>query len=153
MKYKTFRNLVIAFGVVAAGGAGWGLLRPSDQAAAPARLSADKAVRDVAPQPAKAAEPTAPSQNAVEQAMDKALKLPVQEKIKDATEGRPFKINLYSDDKQHFNRAKVDLDRDDRWDEKWTFKPDGTVEKQVSPADDEQYSETFVRDTDGWRKL
>lgn len=70
--------------------------------------------------------------------------LPVQTKIKDASKGRSFKINLYSDDGQRFNRAKVDLDRDDKWDEQWTFKPDGAVEREVAPDDDENYAQRFV---------
>lgn len=80
----------------------------------------------------------------VDNLMLELLDQPVQSKIKDASKGRPFKINLYSDDGQRFNRAKVDLDRDDKWDEKWTFKPDGTIERQLAPADDENYTERFV---------
>jgi len=80
------------------------------------------------------------------------LSQPVQEKIKDATRGKPYKVNLYSDDKVRWNRAKVDLDRDDKDDEKWTFNSDGTVERQVSPGDDEQYSETYVLKDGGWAR-
>lgn len=65
---------------------------------------------------------------------------PVEEKIKDATRGQPYKINLYSDDKVAWNRAKIDLDRDDKFDEKWDFKPGDVIERQVAPADDEQYT-------------
>jgi hypothetical protein len=72
------------------------------------------------------------------------LELPVQTKIKDASKGRSFKINLYSDDGQRFNRAKVDLDRDDKWDEQWTLKADGAIEREVALADDEDYSQRFV---------
>lgn len=80
----------------------------------------------------------------VDTLMLELLELPVQSKIKDASKGRSFKINLYSDDGQRFNRAKVDLDRDDKWDEQWTFKPDGAIEREVAPADDEDYSQRFV---------
>ena len=61
-------------------------------------------------------------------------------KIKDATKGQPYKVNLYQDDGHStVNRAKVDLDRDDKWDEKWTI--DGArISRQVAPADDESYS-------------
>lgn len=72
------------------------------------------------------------------------VKGPAQEKVKDATKGKSYKINLYSDDGQKFNRAKVDLNRNDKWDESWTFKADGTVERQVAPADDEKYSEVWL---------
>jgi hypothetical protein len=86
----------------------------------------------------------------VDQAMAQALKSPVQGKVKDATKGRPFKINLYSDDGKRFNRAKVDLDRDDKWDESWTLGADGSTERKVSPADDETYTEVHVLDGDRW---
>lgn len=46
------------------------------------------------------------------------LSQPVQEKIKDATKEKPYKANLYSDDGARWNHAKVDLDRDDKDDEK-----------------------------------
>ncbi len=41
------------------------------------------------------------------------------------------------------NRLKVDLDRDERWDESWTIEPDGAdlkVKRQVSPTDDGTYT-------------
>lgn len=75
---------------------------------------------------------------------------PVEEKIKDATRGSPYKINLYSDDKVAWNRAKIDLDRDDKFDEKWDFKPGDVIERQVAPADDEQYTETYVLTAGAW---
>lgn len=61
-------------------------------------------------------------------------------KRKDVTSGRAFKINVYQDDgNSTANRAKVDLDRDDKWDEKWTI--DGaSISRQVAPSDDESYS-------------
>ena len=63
-------------------------------------------------------------------------------KRKDVTTGRAFKVNVYQDDGHStVNRAKVDLDRDDKWDEKWTF--DGaTITRQIAPADDETYTTT-----------
>lgn len=41
-----------------------------------------------------------------------------------------------------WNRAKVDLDGDKKWDEKWDFK-DGSVKRRVSPADDDNYSAEY----------
>jgi hypothetical protein len=73
------------------------------------------------------------------------------EKVKDATKGKPYKINLYSDDGKRFNRAKVDLDRDDTWDESWTWKG-SDVERQVAPADDERYSEVWLLAGEAWKK-
>lgn len=73
-----------------------------------------------------------------------------KKKIKDAIKGRGFKVNLYQDSgKSAVNRAKVDLDRDDKWDEKWTF--DGAnVSRKVSPNDDEDYTESSVWDGSQW---
>jgi hypothetical protein len=93
-----------------------------------------------------------PTQREVDVAMATVLRLPVQEKIKDATKSQPFKINLYSDDNARFNRAKVDLDRDDKWDESWTFKSATDIERQVSPDDNEQFTEVFVVHNGQWVK-
>ena len=72
------------------------------------------------------------------------------EKVKDATGGTSYKVNLYQDAGQaSMNRAKVDLDRDEKWDEKWTFAPDG-ITRQVAPNDDEQYSQTFLWSGGSW---
>lgn len=88
----------------------------------------------------------------VDETMMGLLSTPVQEKIKDATKGRPYKINLYSDDRVRWNRAKVDLDRDDKWDEKWTIEADGAIQREVAPADDEVYSEVHRLVDGAWVK-
>lgn len=80
----------------------------------------------------------------------RALEAPAQEKIKDATGSTPYKVNLYSDDKVRWNRVKIDLDRDEKWDEKWTIAADGSIEREVAPADDEQYSEKYQRTGNEW---
>ena len=71
-------------------------------------------------------------------------------KVKDAFKGRSFKVNLYQDaGKASVNRAKVDLDRDGKWDEKWTF--DGAnITRKVAPGDDENYSEKSVWNGKKW---
>ncbi len=75
------------------------------------------------------------------------------DKIKDASKGAPYKVNLYQDaDSPVMNRAKVDYDRDEKWDEKWTFAPDGSVEREVAPADDENYTESWIYRNDGWSR-
>jgi hypothetical protein len=73
--------------------------------------------------------------------------------VKDASRGNAFKVNLYQDeDKVSMNRAKVDLDRDDKWDEKWTFKP-GEITRKVAPTDDENYTDNYLwKGKDGWQK-
>jgi len=73
-------------------------------------------------------------------------------KLKDVTTGKPYKVSLYQDEgNPTMNRAKVDLDRDDKWDEKWTF--DATsISRKVAPADDENYTETWVWNGTEWVK-
>lgn len=72
-------------------------------------------------------------------------------KVKDAAKGKPWKVNLYQDEGEAvMNRAKVDIDRDDQWDEKWTFSADG-VSRKVSPGDNEDYTEAFDWDGSGWQ--
>lgn len=66
------------------------------------------------------------------------------DKLKDVTTGRAFKVNVYQDaGESTVNRLKIDLDRDDKWDEKITFKPD-EISRDVAPADDEKYTEHYV---------
>ena len=61
-------------------------------------------------------------------------------KKKDVTKGKAFKVNVYQDEGQATaNRAKVDLDRDDQWDQKYTFHDDGSVSVKTATADDENY--------------
>ncbi|HMV68423.1 MAG TPA: hypothetical protein PKA64_16360 [Myxococcota bacterium] len=73
------------------------------------------------------------------------------DKRKDVTSGKPYKVNVYQDaGNATANRAKVDLDRDDKWDEKITFEADRVV-REVAPADDEQYTETYTWDGSGWK--
>ena len=72
------------------------------------------------------------------------------DKRKDVSAGKPYKINVYQDaGNPTANRAKLALDRDEKWDEKFTF--DGTsVERQVAPADDENYTQAWRWDGSGW---
>lgn len=68
-------------------------------------------------------------------------------KAKDAFSGQPWKANLYRDaGESGVNRVKLDLDRDEKWDEKWTIEREGgqeTVKRQVAPNDDESYTEEY----------
>jgi hypothetical protein len=74
------------------------------------------------------------------------------DKMKDATKGKSYKLNLYKDaGKTTVNRAKIDLDRDDKFDEKYTF--DATkITLQVAPNDDESYTQTYHWNGSGWTK-
>lgn len=72
------------------------------------------------------------------------------DKLKDVSRGKTWKINVYQDSgSASANRAKVDLDRDDKWDEKWTFNSDG-VEVQIDPNDSESYSVVRTWDGSSW---
>ena len=72
------------------------------------------------------------------------------DKLKDVSRGKPFKVNVYQDaGKAVVNRAKVDLNRNDKWDEKFTFS-DGTIVREVAPADDENYTVKHRWDGKDW---
>lgn len=72
------------------------------------------------------------------------------DKVKDASKGKLYKINLYKDPgKQTVNRAKVDVNRNDKFDEKYTFE-DGKITLEVAPADDEKYTKTYHWTGTGW---
>lgn len=74
------------------------------------------------------------------------------DKMKDATKGKAYKLNLYKDAGQStVNRAKLDLDRDDKFDEKYTFET-SKITLQRAPNDDEQYTETYHWNGSGWTK-
>jgi len=113
-------------------------------------FEAGAAVADVPGQPDAAAPTPASTGRPVDAAVLRALAGPAQEKIKDATGSTPYKVNLYSDDRVRWNRVKIDLDRDEKWDEKWTLSADGSILREVAPADDEQYSEQYQRSGDQW---
>ncbi len=73
-------------------------------------------------------------------------------KLKDPFKSGP-KVNIYHDAGEPIpNRAKVDLDRDGKWDEKWNFEqtPDGLkVKRQVSTGDDDSFYDKDYRLREG----
>ena len=74
------------------------------------------------------------------------------DKEKDVSKGKTYKINVYKDAGQtNVNRAKVDINRNDKFDDKYTFEP-GKITLQRAPADDEQYTETYHWTGSGWAK-
>ena len=73
-------------------------------------------------------------------------------KLKDASKGQPFKVSVYQDSgEKTVNRVKVDLNRNGKWDEKWTFDGD-KIKRKVAPKDDEVYSESYKWADGAWKK-
>jgi hypothetical protein len=72
-------------------------------------------------------------------------------KGKDVSKGRPWKLNVYADDGTTVNRAKVDANRNNKFDDKYTFKGDQIV-LEHAPNDDEHYTESYVWNGTGWTK-
>lgn len=122
--------------------------QPTPTPTAPTRVTTPPPVQP-------AADPVAPSQASNLRPVDQEVMKWVgkdlgSKKLKDVTRGRPYKVNLYQDaGKSSVNRAKIDLDRDDKWDEKWTI--DGpNVSRKVAPDDDENYTESSVWNGSDW---
>jgi len=68
---------------------------------------------------------------------------------------KDFKVDLRCDFKKgysYWNRIKVDFDKDKKWDEKWSFQKDGTIKKEVSPNDDENYEYSYILNGDKWER-
>lgn len=156
MKYKTFRSIVVvcAMGMFAAFVA-WFTLRDAPEPPVPIATTTPPVHAVPAPPaaPATSAPPTAApaAQGAAHERflLSRLGQKATGDKLKDAVPGA-VKVNVY-DEGGVWGRAKVDLDRDEKWDEKWTLKG-GTIEKQVAPADDEQYAERFAWDGSAWVK-
>jgi len=101
-------------------------------------------------QPVAAPVAPAPAQTSESVALSYQGKNILSPKLKDVTKGKPYKINVYQDEGHTtVNRLKIDLDRDDAWDEKWTFDSDG-ISRQVAPNDDEVYGEPQTWTGSGW---
>ncbi len=156
MKFKTFRTLVIGVAAVASLGMGALAFRACSQAEPEA--DSDEPRQQVAtptPTSPAATKPTSqgwrsaggdakPAEPGALRAMDQRIlervKQPVAEKVKDAFKTESYKVNLYNEGGAI--RAKVDLDRDEKADEKWDFEDDAgkqVVKRRVSSQDDEVY--------------
>lgn len=186
MKYKTFRGLLLAGGVVAVlgacGGLGlWCSSRPKTQVPQPKPVVERQApvsatvppMTQERPRTAQGSvTPPAPvvsNATAPLSASEKARGIPLRpmdleilaraagsisgDKIKDAISGRSYKVNLYQDaGETRINRLKIDLDRDDKFDEKWTLSPArDDIRRQVSSVDDDKtYDEEYRLRGDMW---
>jgi hypothetical protein len=73
-------------------------------------------------------------------------------KIKDAAPGASYKLDVYQDKgKPTIDRAKLDANRNGKWDDKYTFDGD-TITLELAPADDEKYTEKYHWNGSGWTK-
>jgi hypothetical protein len=160
MKYKTFRNLMIG-GAVAAGAVGVNLAQrgrketvETPRPVAPATKPTPAPPPDPAPPPV-AVDPSRQPLRPIDRRVLERLKAPIQgaDKVKDAFRSEAIKVNLYQDAGRSLpNRAKLDVDRDDRFDEKWTV--DGErVTREISSADDDRtYDQRWLLDGDAWAR-
>jgi hypothetical protein len=168
MKFKTFRALAIS-GVVllGVGGsiAGYSACNKGEKeasASATAKAaegpkSAQAAAPDKTAAPAATGAPTqAPASGNLRpmdrKVLDRVAQGIASDKVKDAIKGESYKVNLYkeADGKR---RVKIDLDRDDKWDEKWTFEDDSGQEKvkrQVASKDDDNYDQEYRLEAGSW---
>jgi len=159
MKYTTFRGIGIGAVVVLAGGAvafcvhksasdkpaGTGPPPPAPSAPAMVATSTSTST-STAPAAQGSTMPLRP--------MDRDLLARAHEpfsgtKLKDALPGRSYKVDCYRDEGHDaINRCKVDLNRNEKWDEKWTFGPE--VKREVAPNDDDVYSEEWRLRDEVW---
>lgn len=156
MKFKTFMKIVFAGMILLIGGTCYGCFnllngkssprqtdRPTEL---PTAVSATSAPAEDVPTTSDATPVADSGPGAMrpfdQRIVDRAGTDIGGDKIKDAIPGQ-VKVNLYADGGQGVNRAKLDLDRDDKFDEKWTFERAGgtwKVKRQVAPNDDEKYT-------------
>jgi hypothetical protein len=150
MKYRTFRNLLTLGGIVL-------LLGLCGLCGTCARLSGTKSYRNTPPPPVARTTPTpapsstpAPSDTGGLRRVDKMIVdyigfMPAMtDKHKDLFPRESFKVNIYRDgDSQTWTRVKIDLDRDNKDDEKWTLAGKQPDKRQVSTRDDEQYDREY----------
>ena len=164
IKLRTFIGIAAAVGLLAIGGGyaacDWGgddePAEPIAAADLPDEPSRPQPVAAPLPPPAVAPSPQpAAVDGPSERAVDKAVMRWVgrnlgSKKRKDVSSGEAYKINVYQDAGNAMaNRAKVDLDRDGKWDEKWTFKP-GEISRKVSSNDDDSYDKKQLWKDGAW---
>jgi hypothetical protein len=76
---------------------------------------------------------------------------PSGDKIKDAFSNESFKVNFYREGTEAtWSRLKVDLNRNEKWDEKWDLANGQPVKRQVASKDDESYDQTFLWKNGKW---
>jgi hypothetical protein len=150
MKFRTFRNLVVAgaAALVVAMGAGcfalvsW--LGPGDEpvpVAGPAPRPVPSTSKPIATLPAGEAVDDAPGLRPMDRMIVELLARPAtSDKVKDAFPRERFKVNIYRDAPgPHWTRLKIDYDRDELDDEKWDLEGGQPAKRRVSTRDDNTY--------------
>jgi hypothetical protein len=149
MKYRTFRNLITIGGIALilglCGSYGYFATRNSKQSRndnATARSSTLAPAQSPNPAPSN----TTGLRRVDQLTIDYLNSHPgaTTDKIKDAFPRESFKVNIYRDGSSPtWTRLKVDLDRDEKDDEKWTLNAGQPDKRQVSTEDDERYDREF----------
>ena len=151
MKYRTFRNLLTMGGIILILGL-CGLCgscyffanknSPSRNDNTSARTTPTPAQQSPTPTPFNTAGLRREDQLTVDYLNSHTSA--TTDKIKDAFPREPFKVNIYRDGSSPtWTRLKIDLDRDDKDDEKWTLTNGQPDKRQVSTRDDEQYDKEY----------
>lgn len=181
MKYTMFRNASLASAALVIVGGGLYLGKRAPAKTPPAAAEATRAPQPTAtpppppppPPPVRAAAPAADAaprgargdRIALRDVDRELLRIYEQSqksaggakapKVKDVFPDRPYKVNLYEEGGV-LARAKIDLNRNGKWDEKWTFAPGSdaaspVVKRQVSPTDDDtNYSLSYKLVDKAW---
>jgi hypothetical protein len=166
MKYKTFARLRVGVPLAMAGSVVGGVVATRPNTAAPTttrvvQVATSRAIQPVASVPASAPVSVAALPGELTTVDREVLRLrdrPVSEGTIDGSSTKfreKFEnavIELRSDTGKGsttWNRAKVDLDGDKLFDQKWDFAP-GSVSQKVAPNDDENYSETYRLTNKRW---
>jgi hypothetical protein len=147
MKYKTFRNFIFYpscfLSVAVLFGACWACNHYTS------RKEIKPAFAPVASAPTSSASntPATTTDRRVDQLIVAYLTKHARaatDKVKDAFPRESFKVNIYRDQGHAtWNRLKVDLDRDEQDDEKWTLENGMPAKRQVSTNDDGNYDHEY----------
>lgn len=160
MKYKTFRNFIFYpscfVSVAALFGACWACNNhTSREEIKPASAPTASAPAKPGGKPANAPAPSSSTSTAAQVATDRRVDQLIfdyltthanatTDKVKDAFPRESFKVNIYHDEgNASWNRLKVDLDRDEQDDEKWTLENGMPAKRQVSTRDDGTYDREY----------
>jgi hypothetical protein len=138
IKFTTFRNGVIASTVALLGGFGWLLFKPSNAQVKPTAPTTINANSD------SVVVPVSRDLRPVDRDILTYLAQPASgNKVKDAFPNQTYKVSFYRDSGSTWNRLKIDLNRNGKWDEKWTIENGSLNKRQVSSQDNEQYDQQY----------